>query len=184
MESQKESFKSFHPSSKARLKLFFSPAQKTHWNWCRTIHHLEPLSSATVADTVVPSPKPCKSWRCRSCRYDARWCADLIFSEFSQRWLKREPIKKCFFVNKTCLTLWPSTGFITELRVAITRLWMGWVARAGVCLRREQQDRKGDGQYAHKQALLVHFVCVWVSCELSATLEIETAEEKKFNYLR
>jgi hypothetical protein len=40
---------------------------------------------------------------------------------------------------------------------------MGWVARARVCLRREQQDRKRHREYAQEQAPLVHGV--FVSCD-------------------
>lgn len=69
--------------------------------------------------------------------------AAVWFSQNSRNDNWNEPIKKCFF---RAWLYGLRNGFITELGVAITRLWMRWVAGAGVCLGWEQQDRKRHGE--------------------------------------
>lgn len=39
-------------------------------------------------------------------------------------------------------------SFITELGIAVTGLWVRWIAGAGMCFRRKKQDRKRYGNYA------------------------------------
>lgn len=134
----------------------------THWSWCHIIHHSVLLSIVTASNIAELFPTPCMFSRYRSCKCDGCWCVGLIFSKFSPQSLKRF---KWIIERWTC-----DEVLLTKFRVAVTCLWVRWVAGAGMCFWREKQNRERYGNYAEKQTLLIHIsTCFEIRIWESAT---------------